>query len=114
MIPPGVKTTADYIASGFAKIDADLNYLMKCLKEVLVDLGETKAAQFLPFDTPTRQAQDRSGLLDVFSRTMNRVGTLRFSQGLQGMVESSTSNTDNVSRNRAFAFEAVFQCSPSV
>jgi phosphoenolpyruvate carboxylase len=49
MIPPGVKTTADYIASGFAKIDADLNYLMKCLKEVLVELGETKAAQFLPW-----------------------------------------------------------------
>jgi phosphoenolpyruvate carboxylase len=44
-----VKTTADYIASGFAKIDADLNYLMKCLKEVLVELDETKAAQFLPW-----------------------------------------------------------------
>jgi phosphoenolpyruvate carboxylase len=44
-----VKTTADYIVSGFAKIDADLNYLMKCLKEVLVELGETKAAQFLPW-----------------------------------------------------------------
>ena len=34
-----MKTTADYIASGFAKIDADLNYLMKCLKEVLVVRG---------------------------------------------------------------------------
>ena len=44
-----MKTTADYIVSGFAKIDADLNYLMKCLKEVLVELGENKAAQFLPW-----------------------------------------------------------------
>ena len=44
-----MKTTADYIVSGFAKIDADLTYLMKCLKEVLVELGETKAAQFLPW-----------------------------------------------------------------
>jgi phosphoenolpyruvate carboxylase len=44
-----VKTTADYIVSGFAKIDADLNYLMKCLKEVLVELGEHKAAEFLPW-----------------------------------------------------------------
>ncbi|HEY5707168.1 MAG TPA: phosphoenolpyruvate carboxylase [Terrimicrobiaceae bacterium] len=44
-----MKTTADYIVSGFAKIDADLNYLMQCLKEVLVELGETKAAQFLPW-----------------------------------------------------------------
>jgi phosphoenolpyruvate carboxylase len=44
-----VKTTADYIVSGFAKIDADLKYLMKCLQEVLVELGEHKAAQFLPW-----------------------------------------------------------------
>ena len=44
-----MKTTADYIVSGFAKIDADLNYLMKCLKEVLVELGEHKAAEFLPW-----------------------------------------------------------------
>ena len=43
-----MKTTADYIVSGFAKIDADLTYLMKCLKEVLIELGEHKAAEFLP------------------------------------------------------------------
>ncbi|MGA7904419.1 MAG: phosphoenolpyruvate carboxylase, partial [Terrimicrobiaceae bacterium] len=44
-----MRTTADYISSGFAKIDADLNFLMKCLKEVLSELDETKAAQFLPW-----------------------------------------------------------------
>ena len=44
-----MKTTADYIVSGFAKIDSDLNYLMGCLKEVLLELGETKAAEFLPW-----------------------------------------------------------------
>jgi phosphoenolpyruvate carboxylase len=44
-----VKTTADYIASGFVKIDTDLNYLMGCLKEVLCELGEDKAAEFLPW-----------------------------------------------------------------
>lgn len=49
MMPRGVKTTADYIVSGFAKIDADLNYLMECLKEVLCELGEDKAAAFLPW-----------------------------------------------------------------
>jgi phosphoenolpyruvate carboxylase len=49
MIPRRVKTTADYIVSGFAKIDADLDFLMKCLQEVLIELGETKAAQFLPW-----------------------------------------------------------------
>ncbi len=49
MMPRGVNTTADYIASGFAKIDADLNYLMECLKEVLCELGEDQAAKFLPW-----------------------------------------------------------------
>jgi phosphoenolpyruvate carboxylase len=49
MISRRVKTTADYIASGFAKIDADLNFLMKCLQEVLSELDETKAAEFLPW-----------------------------------------------------------------
>ncbi len=44
-----MKTTADYIVSGFAKIDSDLNYLMGCLKEVLLELEETKAAEFLPW-----------------------------------------------------------------
>jgi phosphoenolpyruvate carboxylase len=44
-----VKTTADYIVSGFAKIDADLDYLMQCLKEVLVELGEAEPARFLPW-----------------------------------------------------------------
>jgi phosphoenolpyruvate carboxylase len=49
MMPRGVKTTADYIASGFEKIDADLGYLMECLREVLRDLGEDGAARFLPW-----------------------------------------------------------------
>ncbi len=44
-----MKTTADYIASGFVKIDTDLDYLMGCLKEVLCELGEDKAAEFLPW-----------------------------------------------------------------
>jgi len=44
-----VKTTADYIASGFVKIDTDLDYLMGCLKEVLCELGEDNAAEFLPW-----------------------------------------------------------------
>lgn len=44
-----MKTTADYIASGFEKIDADLGYLMGCLREVLCELGEEEAARFLPW-----------------------------------------------------------------
>lgn len=49
MMPRGVNTTADYIASGFAKIDADLKFLMNCLQEVLCELGEEEAARFLPW-----------------------------------------------------------------
>lgn len=49
MMPRRVKTTADYIASGFEKIDADLGYLMECLREVLRELGEEDAARFLPW-----------------------------------------------------------------
>ena len=49
MMPRRVKTTADYIVSGFAKIDADLSYLMECLKEVLCELGEDEAASHLPW-----------------------------------------------------------------
>lgn len=44
-----MNTTADYIESGFAKIDADLNFLMDCLREVLCELGEEEAATFLPW-----------------------------------------------------------------
>jgi phosphoenolpyruvate carboxylase len=44
-----VNTTADYIVSGFAKIDADLGFLMDCLREVLCELGEEGAATFLPW-----------------------------------------------------------------
>ena len=52
----GVKTTADYIASGFAKIDTDLSYLMQCLREVLTELGESEAAKVLPWSGETHDA----------------------------------------------------------
>ncbi len=58
MMPRRVKTTADYIVSGFAKIDADLKYLMECLKEVLDELGEQEAANHLPW-------QENGGTHDV-------------------------------------------------
>ncbi len=44
-----MKTTADYIKSGFEKIDSDLSFLMGCLKEVLGELGEDEAATYLPW-----------------------------------------------------------------
>ncbi len=58
MIPRGVKTTADYIASGFAKIDTDLSFLMQCLREVLVELGEQDAAAVLPWSGEIHDAEN--------------------------------------------------------
>ncbi len=44
-----MKTTADYIASGFEKIENDLSFLMKCLHEVLTELGTAEVADSLPW-----------------------------------------------------------------
>lgn len=44
-----MKTTADYIASGFEKIDQDLKFLMGCFREVLLEIGEAEAARCLPW-----------------------------------------------------------------
>lgn len=43
-------TTADYIASGFDKIDRDLSFLLGCLREVLKELGAEEAARALPWE----------------------------------------------------------------
>lgn len=40
--------TSDYVGEGFSKIDQDMAYLRECLREVLVELGETEAAALLP------------------------------------------------------------------
>ena len=44
-----MKTTADYIVRGFEKITADLDFLMGCLREVLVEMGRKEIADRLPW-----------------------------------------------------------------
>ncbi len=39
----------NYIEAGFSKIDADLNYLMDCLRDVLRELGQGEVADVLPW-----------------------------------------------------------------
>lgn len=39
----------NYIEDGFAKIEADLSYLMGCLRDVLVELGQSEVADALPW-----------------------------------------------------------------
>lgn len=44
-----MKTTGEYIVQGFEKIGKDLDFLMGCLREVLVELGEEEVAARLPW-----------------------------------------------------------------
>jgi phosphoenolpyruvate carboxylase len=44
-----VKTASDYIATGFEKISADLDFLMGCLSEVLGEMGRRDVAERLPW-----------------------------------------------------------------
>ncbi len=46
---PSVDQIPDYIEIGFAKIEADLRFLMSCLGEVLTGLGHAEMAQSLPW-----------------------------------------------------------------
>jgi len=39
----------DFVKTGFAKIDRDLEFLVGCFREVLLDLGEKEVAEALPF-----------------------------------------------------------------
>ena len=43
------RETSDYISSGIAKIDADIQFLIERLGDVLATLGETEAAALLPW-----------------------------------------------------------------
>ena len=51
-VPP-----AELLEAGLIKIDEDLAFVMECLREVLVELGEGNLAQFVPWTgtehTPT-------------------------------------------------------------
>jgi phosphoenolpyruvate carboxylase len=75
-----VKTTADYIASGFEKISADLDFLMGCLQEVLRELGENEVADRLPW------VGTKSGYTDGFEQATS----IAFQ--LLNMVEEITSS----------------------
>jgi len=44
-----MKTTGEYIILGFEKIGKDLDFLLSCLREVLVELGEERLADRLPW-----------------------------------------------------------------
>jgi phosphoenolpyruvate carboxylase len=45
---------ADYVARGFAKIHEDLQFLMQCFREVLIELGEDQLANSLPWINEVR------------------------------------------------------------
>ena len=43
------RETTDYISSGIAKIDSDMQFLIDRLSAVLATLGETETAELLPW-----------------------------------------------------------------
>ena len=52
---------SERLAIGFAKIETDLDFLMQCIREVLVSLGQQDIADRLPWigtDTPGPEAED--------------------------------------------------------
>ena len=49
---------AELLESGLAKIDDDLAFLMDCLREVLVSLGEQHLARFVPWTASRLNAHD--------------------------------------------------------
>lgn len=55
-----MKSTTEYIRSGFEKIDRDLCMLVSCLREVLENLGEKNAAAALPWQPGALPASDVS------------------------------------------------------
>jgi len=44
----------NFTKTGFAKIDRDLELMVGCFREVLIDLGEKDVAEALPFLNSTK------------------------------------------------------------
>ena len=76
-----MKSTAEYIAAGFEKIDEDLGYLTRCLREVLEEIGEEGAARSLPWTGP--------GDADAFTPGVEQAFSIAFQ--LLNMVEELAS-----------------------
>jgi phosphoenolpyruvate carboxylase len=69
--------TPDYVQLGFARMERDLHYLIKCLSEVLSELGLPELAAHLPWQgqaPPDESAPPRLGLaLSVAFQLLNMV-----------------------------------------
>ncbi len=50
--------SSELLEAGLTKIDEDLHFLMKCLREVLTELGEPGLAAYVPWTTPDEPAAD--------------------------------------------------------
>ncbi len=102
----GDQQTSDYIATGIARIDADIRTLIDSLRGILVDLGEPDTAAALPWRTGDSPALDpRPSTLDPSSAT-EQAYSIAFQ--LLNMVEENAAGrtrrlreqSDDAARNR--------------
>ncbi len=69
-----MRTTSDYIASGFEKIGKDLDFLMDCLREVLLELGQQEVADRLPWiGSKTGRAEGLEQAFSIAFQLLNMV-----------------------------------------
>ncbi|MFV0337301.1 MAG: phosphoenolpyruvate carboxylase [Chthoniobacterales bacterium] len=80
-------TTAEYIRSGFERIDRDLNFLMECLREVLSELNETAALENLPWLPQQRKKTHGSTLTSADETGIEQAYSIAFQ--LLNMVEEN-------------------------
>ncbi len=104
--PTTQTTTSDYIATGIARIDADIRTLIDSLRGILVDLGEPDTAAALPWRTGDSPALDpRPSTLDPSTAT-EQAYSIAFQ--LLNMVEENAAGrtrrlreqSDDAARNR--------------
>ena len=68
-VPP-----SELLEAGLAKIDADLTFLMDCLREVLVELGEGHLARFVPWTNQGQEPEAAANLPNAHDPLPARLG----------------------------------------
>ncbi|MGC1481370.1 MAG: phosphoenolpyruvate carboxylase, partial [Chthoniobacterales bacterium] len=103
MQPTGETTTSDYIAAGIARIDADIRYLIDCLRGVLSDLGETETAAALPWKSASDSSLDSQPATSDSSSATEQAYSIAFQ--LLNMVEENASGRTRQMREQSDAAE---------
>ena len=95
---------AELLESGLAKIDDDLAFLMDCLREVLVSLGEQHLARFVPWTASRLNAQqvpasEEPAASEPFPARLGQVYATAFQ--LLNLIEENVSGQVRRAREKA-------------